>query len=88
MTNRPDGTLYVGVTAHLARRAFQHRDPSGEGFTERYKLRMLVWAEWHDDIRLAIQREKTVKHWPRSWKVALIVKDNPSWCDLYNSLNN
>ncbi|WP_245613159.1 GIY-YIG nuclease family protein [Skermanella stibiiresistens] len=87
MTNRPDGTLYIGVTADLARRAFQHREPVGEGFTKRYGLRMLIWAEWHDSILLAIQREKTINHWRRSWKVALIVKNNPTWANLYGSLN-
>jgi putative endonuclease len=87
MTNRPDGTLYIGVTADLARRAFQHRECMVEGFTKDYRLRMLVWTEWHDDIQVAIQREKTMKHWQRAWKVALIIKDNPNWADLYDSLN-
>jgi putative endonuclease len=87
MTNRPDGTLYVGVTADLARRAFEHRCSTIDGFTKRYQLKLLVWTEWHDDIRRAIQREKTVKGWPRAWKVALIVEKNPSWNDLYERLN-
>jgi hypothetical protein len=52
MTNRPDGTLYIGVTADLARRAFQHRECMVEGFTKDYRLRMLVWTEWHDDIQV------------------------------------
>jgi len=87
MTNHPDGTLYVGVTADLARRAFEHRAGVAEGFTKSYRLKLLVWTERHDDIRAAIQREKTIKHWPRAWKVALIVENNPNWNDLYVRLN-
>jgi putative endonuclease len=50
-------------------------------------LKSLVWFEVHDDIRVAIQREKTMKHWPRAWKVRLIHASNPEWSDLSESLN-
>jgi putative endonuclease len=86
MTNRRDGTLYVGVTSDIARRAWEHREGAIEGFTKRYGLKILVHTEWHDDIRDAISREKTVKHWPRARKVRLIEMDNPSWDDLYDRL--
>jgi len=66
MSNRKDGTLYLGVTNNIARRAFEHREGILEGFTKRYGIARLVWAEWHDDIRSAIQRERTMKHWPRA----------------------
>jgi putative endonuclease len=82
LTNRPNGTLYVGVTADLARRLQQHRDGSVEGFTHRYGLKRLVYAERHEEIVLAIQREKTLKHWPRAKKVWLILEQNPGWLDL------
>jgi putative endonuclease len=72
MTNRPNGTLYVGVTSNLARRAREHHQGVIGGFTKKYGLKRLVWAERHDDIRAAIQREHNIKHWPRAWKVALI----------------
>jgi putative endonuclease len=72
MTNRPNGTLYVGVTADIARRAYEHREGLVEGFTRRYGLKRLVWMEFHDDIRAAIQREHNIKHWARAWKVRLI----------------
>jgi putative endonuclease len=65
MTNRPNGTLYIGVTNDLARRVWEHREGVVEGFTKRYGLRRLVYAEHHDDIRIAIQREKSLKRWPR-----------------------
>ncbi len=66
MTSRPNGTLYVGVTSDIARRAWEHREGAVEGFTKRYGLKQLVFAEHHEDIRTAIQREKNVKHWPRA----------------------
>ena len=86
MTNRPNGTLYVGVTSDLARRAWEHREGAVDGFTKRYDLKRLVFVEQHEDIRAAIQREKTLKHWPRAWKVRLILEANPGWSDLYTLL--
>ena len=82
MTNRPYGTLYVGVTSDLVRRVWEHRGGLVEGFTERYGLKQLVHVERYEEIPAAIQREKNIKHWPRAWKVALIEKDNPNWDDL------
>jgi putative endonuclease len=86
MTNRPNGTLYVGVTSDLMRRVREHRASVAAGFTRRYGLRRLVYAEPHEDIRTAIQREKNLKHWPRAWKVRLILDANPGWEDHYDWL--
>ncbi len=86
MTNRPNGTLYVGVTSNLPRRAFEHREGLVDGFTKRYGLKRLVYMERHEDIGTAIKREKAMKHWPRAWKVRLIVAHNPNWDDLYAQL--
>ena len=86
VTDRPYGTLYLGVTADIARRAWEHREGVSEGFTKRYGLKRLVFAERHEDIRYAIQREKTMKHWPRAWKINLILQQNPDWEDLYETL--
>jgi putative endonuclease len=86
MTNRRNGILYVGVTTDLPSRAYQHREGLIVGFTKRYGLKMLVYYEIFDDVRDAIQREKTIKHWPRAWKVKLIHQFNPDWADLYDSL--
>ncbi len=83
LTNRPNGTLYVGVTSNLARRIWEHREGVADGFTKRYGIKRLVHAEPFDDIRRAIQREKNLKHWCRAWKVRLIVSDNPDWADLF-----
>jgi putative endonuclease len=66
ITNRRDGVLYVGVTSDLAKRAWEHQAAVVEGFTSLYRLKRLVWAEWHPEIRSAIQRKKNIKHWPRA----------------------
>jgi putative endonuclease len=86
MSNRRNGILYIGVTTNLPKRSFQHREGVIEGFTRRYGLKMLVYYEPFDDVRDAIQREKTMKHWPRAWKVRLIHGLNPEWKDLYETL--
>jgi putative endonuclease len=86
MPNRPNGTLYVGGTDDLARRAWEHRAGIVEGFTKQYGLRRLVFAECYDDMRAARQRERNMKHWRRSWKVRLILDQNPSRDDLYDRL--
>jgi putative endonuclease len=87
VTNRPNGTLYLGVTANLSLRIWQHRTKAIRGFTARYGLGRLVWYEHFADIRDAIQREHVMKHWSRAWKVRLILDMNPDWSDLYEELN-
>ena len=82
MTNRPNGILYTGVTADLARRVHEHREGLHQGFTKRYGLKRLVYYEAFDDIRAAIQREKNIKHYSRAWKVGLILAMNRDWRDL------
>ena len=86
MTNRPNGTLYIGVTSDLGRRIWEHREGLIEGFTKRYGLTRLVYIDRHDEILAAIQREKTMKRWPRAWKVRTIHADNPNWEDLFERL--
>ncbi len=86
MTDHPHGTLYVGVTSDLCRRAWEHRSGVIEGFTKRYGLTRLAHTEFHDDIRYAIARERTLKHWRRAWKIRLIEVGNPEWADLYDRL--
>jgi len=84
MTNKPRGVLYVGVTADLAARVMQHRAGTGSAFCRKYNLTCLVHAERHEDIALAIAREKALKAWKRDWKVVLIEQNNPDWCDLFD----
>jgi putative endonuclease len=87
MSNEKQGTLYIGVTSDLSRRVYEHRENLVEGFMSRYGLHRLIYYETFDDIRAAIQREKTLKHWPRAWKLTLIQEQNPEWEDLYLRLN-
>jgi putative endonuclease len=86
MSIRRDGTLYLGVTSDLPKRAYEHRSGLIPGFTKRYGLKRLVWFEQYDDIRSAIQRETTMKHWPRAWKVRLVHAMNPQWRDLHDEI--
>jgi putative endonuclease len=87
MADRYRGTIYVGVTADLNARIFQHRGGEGSDFCKRYGLTRLVWAERGDDIHLCIAHEKRMKRWRRDWKIALIEKANPDWRDLFDTLN-
>ena len=80
------GTLYIGVTRCLVGRVIQHRDELIEGFTKRYGVKRLVHYEIFQDVRDAIQREKSLKRWPRDWKINLIERDNPKWDDLFPGL--
>jgi putative endonuclease len=86
MANRRMGTLYVGVTSDLVRRVYEHRECLIPGFTQRYSLKRLVWFEQHEEITRAIQREKTLKHYVRDWKINLIERENRDWDDLYPGL--
>jgi putative endonuclease len=86
LTNKPRGTLYVGVTNDLVRRVYQHREGAIAGFTKRYGLKQLVYFEKYDTPIAAIQREKNVKHWSRLWKLDLINSSNPIWRDLYDEI--
>jgi putative endonuclease len=74
------------VTNDLASSKPEHRDGKGSQFTARYGVKRLVWYEEHFDIRDAIQREKSLKRWPRQWKIELIEKANPEWHELFRGL--
>jgi len=81
-----NGTLYVGVTSDLIKRAHEHRTDAVEGFTKVHKVHLLVWFEQHETMESAIGREKAIKDWKRAWKIELIEKANPYWRDLYAEL--
>lgn len=87
MASKRKGTLYTGVTSDLPRRAYEHREGLAPGFTRTYACKMLVWYEAHETMLAAIQREKTIKHYVRQWKLNLIEELNPNWDDLYETLN-
>ncbi len=75
-------TLYIGVTGDLHKRVFQHKWKEHDGFTARYNCDRLVWFERYQDVQRAIAREKELKGWRRSKKIALIESSNPGWIDL------
>ncbi|MGL4541906.1 MAG: GIY-YIG nuclease family protein [Polymorphobacter sp.] len=82
LASRKQGTLYIGVTSDLLRRVQQHRASVFAGFTAEYGVKRLVWYEQHAAIEAAIAREKAIKKWNRSWKIALLERENPDWDDL------
>jgi putative endonuclease len=86
LASKRNGTLYIGVTGDLISRINQHREGKTKGFTQKYNVKTVVWYESFGDIQLAIQREKTMKKWPRAWKINLIERENGAWNDLYETL--
>ena len=88
LASRKNGTLYTGVTSDLLRRVVQHKSGAVPGFTQKYGVHRLVYYEVFGDIEAAIQREKRLKRWRRSWKIALIEQMNPQWRDLYEDITS
>jgi putative endonuclease len=72
LASKPNGTLYIGVTSDLLKRAWEHKNDLVEEFTKRYGVHRLVYYELHEDMVSAIRREKQVKKWNRAWKLELI----------------
>ena len=86
VTNKPFGTLYVGVTSDLIKRIYEHKLKFVNSFSKKYSLDKLVYFEIHNDIYEAIKKEKLLKKWKRKWKEELIEKNNPNWQDLYKQI--
>ena len=86
LASRKHGTIYIGVTSQLVQRISEHKAGTRPGFTGRYGVTRLVWFERFDAIEDAIRREKSLKRYPRAWKVNLIERDNPNWDDLFPDL--
>ena len=78
MTNR-SGTLYVGVTNNLIRRAYEHREHLAPGFTDKYNMDRLIYFEETTDVLAALEREKQIKRWRQEKKINLIESVNPEW---------
>ena len=83
LTNKANGTLYIGVTSDLVKRIWQHRNKATRGFTSKYNLTRLVYFELFEDMFQAISREKQLKAGSRKVKIKLIESINPDWKDLY-----
>ena len=86
LASAPYGTLYIGVTADLPRRIFEHREVLARS-SPTIGVHRFVHTEWFEDIEHAIYREKRLKKWNWRWKIDLIERDNPGWDDLYERLN-
>ena len=86
LASRRNGTLYVGVTSDLLKRCWEHKENLIDGFTKRYNIHDLVYYELHGTMPDAIQREKQIKKWRRSWKISLIEELNPTWRDLWSEV--
>lgn len=81
-----NGTLYIGITSDLIKRAWEHKEKLVEGFTKKYGVAKLVYYEIYSDPENAIKREQRLKFYKRQWKIDLIEKSNPQWKDLYSGL--
>jgi putative endonuclease len=81
MTNK-SRTLYTSVTNNLMKRVFEHRQKLVPGFTSKYNITQLVFFEETPDVKAAIIREKQIKGWLRTKKIAMIESMNPEWKDL------
>jgi len=86
LSNKKNGTLYIGVTSDLIKRVYEHKQKVIDGFSKQYSLDKLVYYEVIADITAAIKREKQLKNWNRAWKIELIEKENSEWNDLYNDI--
>lgn len=87
LTNKHRTTLYVGVTANLPHRIYEHKNHIyRNSFTDRYNVEFLIYYEVFNDISIAIAREKEIKKWRRAKKDSLINSFNPEWRDLYDEI--
>ncbi|MBV5296931.1 MAG: GIY-YIG nuclease family protein [Rhodoferax sp.] len=86
LASQRNGTLYIGVTSDIVKRIWEHKNDVVESFTQKYKVHQLVYFEQYTDMLAAITREKQLKKWNRSWKLALIERTNPEWRDLWSDI--
>jgi putative endonuclease len=86
MTNANDTVIYTGVTNHLARRVYEHKNGLGGIFTKKYNVVKLVYYEVTDNVHAAIAREKQIKGGSRKKKIELINSMNAEWNDLYDEI--
>ena len=68
------------------KRIYEHRYGLIEGFTKKYGVNKLVWYEIHQSVENAIEREKQIKTWKRSWKLRLIEKEKIPIANVSNKV--
>ena len=87
LTNKNNNVLYTGVTNNLVKRVYEHKNHLDKGsFTDKYNVTKLIYFEQTTDINAAIEREKQIKSWKREQKIALVMKSNPHFIDLYGQI--
>jgi len=86
LANKRNGTLYIGVTSNLQKRAWEHKNDFVQGFRKRYGVHRLIYFELYEDMMSAIRREKQMKKWNRDWKLELIERQNPGWRDAWEGI--
>lgn len=82
LSNKVNGTLYIGITNDLHRRVYEHKSKVLKGFTRKYNIDKLMYYEEFNNVKQAILREKRLKKWNREWKIELIEENNKDWLDL------
>ncbi len=87
LTNFTHSTFYIGITNNLERRMYEHTNKLVDGFTKKYNVSELMYYEIYDEIEIAINREKKLKHWKKDWKWNIIDKVNPNRENLYKNGN-
>ncbi len=87
LASKKNGTLYIGVTNNLAKRAHEHKIKAADGFTKKYDVDKLVYFEEYKSLLEARERELRMKKWKRDWKIKRIKENNPEWLDLYEKIN-
>ena len=86
MASGRNGTIYLGSTVNLPRRAWDHRNGVVPGFTREHRCTLLVWYEVAGSWEAARLRERQMKKWNRAWKLREIEGENPEWTDLYERI--
>jgi putative endonuclease len=86
MASTSNRYLYIGITSNILQRVHDHKVHRYKGFTEQHDVTKLVYYEIFYYVNNAINREKQLKRWNRSWKEQLINNINPQWLDLTNEL--
>lgn len=70
------------MTNHLARRLLEHKNKQVPGFTKKYGIDQLLFAEGFESVQDALTVEKRIKGWTRKKNLELIRTQNPKFRDL------
>lgn len=83
MANKPNGTIYIGMTNEIEERVKEHKlKIFPRSFTAKYNCDKLIYLEEFENGEEAVKRERQFKKWKRDWKIDLIEDMNPNWIDL------